>query len=154
MLLSDGTLLARTPDHEGTIGTRFADGAVRKRAAEQGSGVGWATSPVDGIERIIGCRTLAGGSVIVFAGRSAPAVYDSWREHTAVVGGASVLVWALTSGLMLLRFKQRRRDRLEQAGAAQAQRLETMGRIAGGVAHDLGNTVKIARTTFSLFGRR
>ena len=75
---------------------------------------------------------------------------DAWRDHAAVVAGGALLVWLLTAGLALISDRYRRREQVEQARLAQSQRLETMGRIAGGIAHDLGNTIKIARATFAL----
>jgi signal transduction histidine kinase len=150
LALKDGTLLARTPDHEANIGRSFAGYPVLRASAAHGSGVAWGMSPVDATQRIIGYRTLAGGSLVVLAGHSERTVYDAWHDHAAIVGGASILVWLLAAGLTSLWLRYRRREELEQAHLAQVQRLETMGRIAGGVAHDLGNTVKVARTTFTL----
>src|SRR5262249_29679988 len=68
LLLRDGTLLARTPDYEATIGRSYSDSLVRNLAVERGNGVTWSTSPVDQITRIVGYRTLADGSLIVMAG--------------------------------------------------------------------------------------
>ena len=147
--LRDGTLLSHTPNHE-YIGTSHADGPAHKLALERGSGVTWVMSPIDGIRRVVGYRTLAGGAVVVFAGWSEATVYDDWVEHAAVVAGSALLVWMLAAGLTLLWVRSRRRERLEQVRRAQVQRLEMMGRIAGGIAHDLGNTIKIAQTTFTL----
>jgi len=150
MHLTNGTLLAHMPHHDETIGTVYADSPIIKLAAVRSDGVVWVTSPIDGTRRVVGYRTLSGGSILVLAGWSARTVYDAWVGHIAVVGGASILVWVLAAGLTLLWAKSRRREQMEQARLAQVQRLETMGRIAGGIAHDLGNTVKIARTTFTL----
>ncbi len=150
LALKDGTLLARTPDHETNIGRSFADSPAVRAAAAHGSGVVWSMSPVDGTQRIVGYRTLAGGSLVVVAGQSERTVYDAWLDHAVIVGGGSLLVWLLAAGLTSLWLRYRRREQLEQAHLAQVQRLEMMGRIAGGVAHDLGNTVKVARTTFTL----
>ena len=59
LLLRDGTLLARTPYHDETIGTSYAPSPVRELAVEHGSGVTWTTSPVDRTTRIVAYRTLA-----------------------------------------------------------------------------------------------
>ena len=147
--LRDGTLLSHAPNHE-EIGKSHADGPVHKLALERGSGVTWAISPIDGIRRVIGYRTLAGGAMVVVAGWSEATIYDDWVRHAAVVAGSALLVWVLAAGLSLLWVKSRRRERLEHSHLAQVQRLELMGRIAGGIAHDLGNTIKIAQTTFTL----
>jgi two-component system, NtrC family, sensor kinase len=150
LLLSDGTLLARTPQYDETIGRSYADSPVRKLAVERGSGVTRHTSATDGSQRIIGYRTVVGGSLIVKVGSAASAIYDAWSEHAVVIAGGSILVWGLASGLAWLLVNSRRREWTEGARLAQARRLEMMGRIAGGIAHDLGNTIKIARTTFTL----
>jgi signal transduction histidine kinase len=150
LLLKDGTLLARTPDHEATIGRTFNNDRALRAPVALGVGVEWSTSPIDQVRRIVAYRTIAGGSLIVVAGQPEHTIYDAWLEHAAIVSGGSVLVWLLTAGLTSLWLMYRRREQLEQAHLAQVQRLETMGRIAGGVAHDLGNTVKVARTTFTL----
>lgn len=149
LLLADGTLLARMPDHEETIGTSHA-GPVLMAAIARGSGVTWSVSTIDRTRRIIAYRTLAGGSLVAAVGWSEGKVYDAWYNHAAVVGGSAFLVWGLASGLALAWVNSRRRRREEHAHQAQARRLEMMGRIAGGIAHDLGNTIKIARTTFTL----
>jgi signal transduction histidine kinase len=99
---------------------------------------------------MLGVRSVAGGSILVVAGQARETVYEAWLEHTAVVAGGVLLVWLLTAGLAVISHNYRRRAELEQARLAQSQRLETVGRIAGGIAHDLGNTIKIARTTFML----
>jgi signal transduction histidine kinase len=150
LLLRDGTLLARVPHHDATIGTSYANDPIRKMAMAQGSGVGWTTHPTDGTRQVVGYRAVAGGSLIVTAGLPARAVYDAWLGHAAVVGVGSIVVWVLASWLALLWMKYRRREQMERRRRAQGQRLETMGRIAGGIAHDLGNTIRIARTTFAL----
>jgi signal transduction histidine kinase len=150
LLLRDGTLLARTPDHDKTIGRTYADSPLRLLAVTYGRGVAWSTSPIDGVTRIIGYRVVAKEAAIVLYGWSMTTIYDAWIEHNIVLGAGSVLVWLLASGLTLLWLKSRRQERMEQARLGQVQRLEMMGRIVGGIAHDLGNTVKIARTTFSL----
>ena len=150
LVLRDGTLLARMPDHDEALGPSYAESPISKLAVTHGSGVTWSVSPIDQTNRIVAYRTLAGGALIAMVGWSEDSVYDAWFEHAVVVGGSALLVWMLASGLTLMWVSSRRRQLKEQAHLAQARRLEIMGRIAGGIAHDLGNTIKIARTTFTL----
>ncbi len=150
LLLRDGTLLARTPDHDETIGTSYARSPVRELAVEHGSGVTWTTSPLDRTTRLVAYRTLAMESLIVMVGWPAEKIYNAWTRHAAVVGGSAIVLWVLTSVLAWRLANSRRRERTERARMAQVRRLEMMGRIAGALAHDIGNTIKVARTTFTL----
>ncbi|MET0660820.1 MAG: ATP-binding protein [Steroidobacteraceae bacterium] len=148
--LRDGTLLARTPDHDGSIGTSYAGSNVHSLTESAERGATWSTSPIDGIKRIIGYQTLGESPLVVLAGLAEHTVYQPWRKHAGIMAGVSVLVWLLASALMLLWERYRLRERLEQTRMAQGQRLELMGRLAGGIAHDLGNTLKVAQSTFAL----
>ncbi|HEX5958943.1 MAG TPA: cache domain-containing protein, partial [Hyphomicrobiaceae bacterium] len=124
LLLKDGGLLARVPHHEVSIGYSQADSPIIKLAASRDSGLAWLTSPIDGNRRLVGYRTLAGGSLIVVAGWSVHSIYVRWREHAMIVGIGSVLVWGLASWLTLLWLQFRRRMEQEQACLARGQRLE------------------------------
>ncbi|MFZ1101486.1 MAG: ATP-binding protein [Hyphomicrobiaceae bacterium] len=149
LVLKDGTVLARAPDHEAAVGKTYADIAAPRTPFIDGI-VDWRTSPIDGKTRMLGFRTVADGAVLVVSGQARETIYSAWHKHAAVVSGGALLVWLLTAGLVLISERYRRREQVEHARLAQSQRLETMGRIAGGIAHDLGNTIKIARATFAL----
>jgi signal transduction histidine kinase len=150
LVLKDGTLLARTPHHELSVGKTFPDIAARIAVLAKVGGAAWRKSPVDGKMRVLSHRIVADGSILVVAGQAEETVYEAWLGRTAVVAGGAVLVWLLTAGLAVISHNYRRRTELEQARLAQSQRLETVGRIVGGIAHDLGNAVKVARTTCTL----
>jgi signal transduction histidine kinase len=149
LCLKDGALVARTPYREDSIGKSFTGSAGKLRLSHDG-GVAWDISPVDGVMRIVASRKVAGGRLIALVGLPESTIYDAWIEHAVIVVGGAVVVWLLASGFSLLWVEYRRRERLERARLAQVQRLESIGQFAGGIAHDLGNTIKIARTTFTL----
>jgi signal transduction histidine kinase len=150
LILPKGTLLARHPDYDEATSLCYTNSPIRPLALAHGHGVKWAKSPVDGVKRLVGYRMVTSGSVIVLAGLSERTIYEAWHIHSAIMAGTSLVVWLLAAGIAVISHNYRRRADLAQACMAQGQRLETVGRIAGGIAHDLGNTVKIARTTFTL----
>ena len=62
--------------------------------------------------------------------------------------GSCCLVLIAVSSALLRR--SRVREEREKARVARSQRLETLGRIAGGIAHDFGNTIRIIQSTLTL----
>jgi two-component system, NtrC family, sensor kinase len=150
LVLPKGTLLAHHPEHDESAGLSYMNSPIRPLALARGHGVEWAKSPVDGVKRLVGYRMVTSGSVIVLAGLSERTIYAAWHMHSAIMAGTSLVVWLLAAGIAVTSHIYRRRADRAQARMAQSQRLETVGRIAGGIAHDLGNTIKIARTTFTL----
>jgi signal transduction histidine kinase len=123
---------------------------LNSELSQSPQGVFWGTSPIDGMTRVIGYRILQTVPAVVNVGLARQAVFQPWREHTAVVSLSAAILLGLIGALVLLVQKSRLRDQAEQARLSQAQRLEGLGRIAGGIAHDLGNTIRIMQSTFRL----
>jgi two-component system, NtrC family, sensor kinase len=67
-----------------------------------------------------------------------------------VVSITAAILLGLIGALIFLVHRSRRRDQIEQARLSRVQRLEGLGRIAGGIAHDLGNTIRLVQSTFLL----
>lgn len=151
LLLRDGTLLARSPASEEAIGKSFAAaGPVYGALARSPQGTYWAPSPVDGTTRVVGYRALGIVPAVVLVGLAPQSVFRPWREHAAVVSITAAILLGLIGALIFLVQRSRRRDQIEQARLSRAQRLEGLGRIAGGIAHDLGNTIRLVQSTFLL----
>lgn len=149
--LRDGTLLARSPASEEAIGKSSVDGApVYAYLSRNPQGVFWGDSPVDGITRVIGYRALGIVPAVVLVGLAQQSVFRPWREHAAVVSITASILLGLVGALIFLVQRSRRRDQIEQARLSRVQRLEGLGRIAGGIAHDLGNTLRLMQSTFLL----
>ncbi|WP_262268421.1 hybrid sensor histidine kinase/response regulator [Microvirga yunnanensis] len=151
LLLRNGTLLARSPAAEEAIGKSFAAvEPLNTHLSRSPQGIFWGTSPIDGMTRVIGYRALDTVPAVVNVGLARQTVLRPWREHAVVVSISAAILLGLTGALIVLVQKGRRREQAEQARLSQAQRLEGLGRIAGGIAHDLGNTIRIMQSTFRL----
>jgi signal transduction histidine kinase len=151
LLLRDGTLLARSPASEEAIGRSFAAaGPVYGALDRSPEGVYWAPSPIDGTTRVVGYRALSTAPALVLVGLAQQTVFRQWREHATMVSITAAILIGLIGALVLLLQRSRRRDQIEQARLSRMQRLEGLGRIAGGIAHDLGNTIRIMQSTFQL----
>jgi signal transduction histidine kinase len=151
LLLRDGTLLARSPASEEAIGKSFAAvEPVSTYLSRSPQGIIWGTSPVDHTTRVAAYRALGTAPAVVLVALPQQTVFQPWREHAAVVFITAAILLSLISALVFLVQRNRRREQMEQARLSRVQRLEGLGRIAGGIAHDLGNTIRIMQSTFLL----
>ncbi|WP_262027395.1 hybrid sensor histidine kinase/response regulator [Microvirga sp. Mcv34] len=151
LLLRDGTMLARSPASEQAMGKSFIIASATFRyLPERPHGVYWSVSPVDGISRVVGYKALGGVPAVVLVGLASASVYRSWYEYATVVVATVAVLLGLVGVLSLLVRRGRERERAEQERLGRAQRLEALGHIAGGIAHDFGNTIRIVQSTCAL----
>jgi signal transduction histidine kinase len=150
LLLRDGTLLARSPEPSNEIGKSFsASEPFRSILIQHDRGVFWSTSPIDSKPRVLAFEALQEMPLVLVAGYSEDLVMKAWREHAIVVIiGAAVMILML-SLLTLASHRHFVRQQLEEARLARHRRLEMIGQLAGGFAHDIGNSLRIVRSTFA-----
>jgi len=124
----DGTLLARHPHLPEIIGKNFRTGpAVQQRVFERPASTSRLTSPLDGKDRLISSRALAGFPLVIVVSTTTEAALADWREQIAMlvaVAGASVLAIAALLFLVVRKLSQQHRQS-QQRLTLEKQRLDT-----------------------------
>ncbi|MFO1108641.1 MAG: EAL domain-containing protein [Bradyrhizobium sp.] len=124
----DGTLLARHPNIPVLIGQNFKRGpAVQQQVFEQAATTTRLTSPLDGKDRLISSRILAGYPMVVVASTTTEAALADWREQIAMlvaIAGASVLAIAALLFLVVRKLLQQHAQQQRRL-TLEKQRLDT-----------------------------
>ena len=146
----DGSLVASYPEGASEVGKTFGELPLFSRLPVEASGSFWTDRGMVPGERMVSYRVVQGAPFVVHVSRRKDDALAEWRRSAT---GAAVAMLALTiflSWFIAHLARERARRERQRERRLQAEKLQALGQLTGGIAHDFANTLNIVALNAAL----
>lgn len=149
----DGSLVAAFPPVAAEVGTKFLELPMFDRLAAASRGAFWSEKGMLPGERLVSYRVVENAPFVVRLSVGRDALLASWLR-TAVAGAIAMIALTMSVLWLALRLigEGARRDQQRQR-QLQAEKLQALGQLTGGIAHDMANMLNVIGINLALLRR-